>query len=147
MKKQMIEIMLSVYLGISPAGTSLTNTHVSKQEQIEWVYKEEDGKIYRRQYNYTTGQWIGEWQCGLRTYSEEEREEAEQWADKRFSQYSDDTVLLVCPNGGYVGMEGSDIREDREMIEEICGQDQPVFMTVFEAKERDIRTYLQMHYD
>lgn len=147
MKKQMIEILLSAYLGISPAGNSLRDAHVSKQEQIEWVYKEEDGRIYRRRYNYTTGQWIGEWQCGLTSYTEEQKAEAEQWADARFSQYRDDTVLLVCPDGGYIGMEDSDIRENSEMIEDVCGQGQPEFLTVSQARQRDIRKYLQMHYD
>ena len=28
---------------------------------IRWVLKEEDGKIYRRLYNYSTGEWIGDW--------------------------------------------------------------------------------------
>lgn len=29
---------------------------------IEWHYKIENGKIYRRQFNHTTGQWIGQWE-------------------------------------------------------------------------------------
>lgn len=29
---------------------------------IEWRYKVEDGKLYRRQYNRSTGKWIGEWE-------------------------------------------------------------------------------------
>lgn len=36
-------------------------------DSIEWRYKEEDGKLYRRKYNYTTGSWIGQWEyvCDL----------------------------------------------------------------------------------
>lgn len=28
---------------------------------IEWRYKIEDGKVYKRLYNYSTGYWIGDW--------------------------------------------------------------------------------------
>lgn len=29
---------------------------------IRWVYKIENGITYRRKYNYSTGQWIGDWE-------------------------------------------------------------------------------------
>lgn len=29
---------------------------------IDWRYKIENGKLYRRQYNYTEQCWIGEWE-------------------------------------------------------------------------------------
>lgn len=29
---------------------------------IDWRYKSEDGKIYRRLYNYSLQEWIGEWE-------------------------------------------------------------------------------------
>lgn len=28
---------------------------------IEWVYKVENGVVYRRMYNHSTGEWIGDW--------------------------------------------------------------------------------------
>lgn len=28
---------------------------------IEWVYKEINGKMYKRLYNYTLHQWVGDW--------------------------------------------------------------------------------------
>lgn len=28
---------------------------------IEWVFKEENGVKYRRLYNFSTGEWIGDW--------------------------------------------------------------------------------------
>ncbi len=28
---------------------------------LEWIYKVEDGKVYRRLYNASTGEWIGDW--------------------------------------------------------------------------------------
>ncbi len=30
-------------------------------DAIEWRYKIENGKVYKRLYNYTTQQWIGDW--------------------------------------------------------------------------------------
>ncbi|WP_313130878.1 hypothetical protein [Anaerocolumna sp.] len=29
---------------------------------IGWRYKSENGKVYRRQYNYSRQKWIGEWE-------------------------------------------------------------------------------------
>jgi len=31
-------------------------------ENIDWRYKFEDGKVYRRLYNYSTCQWVGDWE-------------------------------------------------------------------------------------
>ena len=31
-------------------------------DDIRWIYKEENGRIYRRLYNYTTASWIGNWE-------------------------------------------------------------------------------------
>ncbi|MBU5310453.1 hypothetical protein KQI38_00285 [Tissierella carlieri] len=30
---------------------------------IGWRYKSVNGKVYRRQYNYSKGKWIGEWEA------------------------------------------------------------------------------------
>ncbi|WP_312354864.1 hypothetical protein [Aminipila sp.] len=36
---------------------------VTPQAQIiGWRYKSVDGDLYRRLYNYSTGEWIGEWE-------------------------------------------------------------------------------------
>lgn len=35
-----------------------------KSDIIRWRYKTVDGIIYKRLYNYTKQQWIGEWQRG-----------------------------------------------------------------------------------
>ena len=32
-----------------------------RADGIEWVYRTIDGKAYKRLYNYTTQQWIGDW--------------------------------------------------------------------------------------
>lgn len=43
--------------------TCLSDTAISPlADCIEWVYyTAEDGKIYKRLYNYSTRDWIGEW--------------------------------------------------------------------------------------
>ena len=30
-------------------------------DKIGWKYKIINGELYKRQYNYTTGEWIGDW--------------------------------------------------------------------------------------
>ncbi|HBG11746.1 MULTISPECIES: hypothetical protein [Clostridia] len=35
---------------------------VTYAQVIGWRYKTEDGKVYRRQYNYSRQKWIGEWE-------------------------------------------------------------------------------------
>lgn len=32
-----------------------------RQPVTEWITKIENGKVYRRLYNHTTGEWIGDW--------------------------------------------------------------------------------------
>lgn len=34
----------------------------SRKPKIDWRYKIEDGKLYRRLYNYSTQKWVGEWE-------------------------------------------------------------------------------------
>lgn len=34
---------------------------VTRSDNIEWVYKKINGKYYKRLYNYSTGEWIGDW--------------------------------------------------------------------------------------
>ena len=39
-----------------------TNSTISVYADIlQWIYKVEDSKIYRRLYNGSTGEWIGDW--------------------------------------------------------------------------------------
>lgn len=57
----------------SPAATTVAKAASAETaispcaDAIEWRYKEENGKLYRRLYNYTTASWVGEWQyvCDL----------------------------------------------------------------------------------
>lgn len=32
-----------------------------RADQIEWLYKVVDEVLYMRQYNYTRGEWVGDW--------------------------------------------------------------------------------------
>lgn len=44
-------------------STEIVNGHtVSRSDIIDWRYKAENGKLYRRLYNYSKDQWIGEWE-------------------------------------------------------------------------------------
>lgn len=37
------------------------NTNQPYADDIGWRYQMIDGKLYKRQYNYTKEQWIGKW--------------------------------------------------------------------------------------
>lgn len=45
---------------VAEASESATVTPCA--DIIEWRFKEEDGKLYRRLYNYTAGEWVGDWE-------------------------------------------------------------------------------------
>lgn len=52
--------------GVQASAHSLTNINTESTirplaDIIDWRYKIEDGKMYKRLYNYTTQQWVGEW--------------------------------------------------------------------------------------
>jgi len=42
----------------SPIPYSVQNP---RADVIKWVYETRDGKTYKRLYNYTTQEWIGDW--------------------------------------------------------------------------------------
>lgn len=43
------------------AAAASEGTVQPRQDRIEYVYKIEDGKLYKRLYNYSIGVWIGDW--------------------------------------------------------------------------------------
>ncbi|WP_077612377.1 hypothetical protein [Clostridium sp. Marseille-P2415] len=46
----------------TPVPNSVEEPSVWPQSDIiEWRYKTENGKLYKRQYNYTKVKWIGDW--------------------------------------------------------------------------------------
>lgn len=71
----LIGSLLLATLIVSPKDTTLSSAEVASQvtsitsvnqiqpysDRIEWVYKKEDGKYYKRLYNYSTNSWIGDW--------------------------------------------------------------------------------------
>ena len=44
-----------------PTQAATPEVAVPCSEIIEWRYKFEDGKIYKRLYNYSRAEWVGEW--------------------------------------------------------------------------------------
>lgn len=45
----------------SPSLDSNTSSFSPQADIIEWRYKVENGKLYKRQYNCTLDKWIGNW--------------------------------------------------------------------------------------
>lgn len=43
------------------SGTAMVTSIQPRKDDIQYVYKIEDGKMYKCLYNYSTGEWIGEW--------------------------------------------------------------------------------------
>ena len=47
---------------ISTAQSSASDSSITPQsDDIGWRYKTVNGKLYKRLYNYSTNQWIGDW--------------------------------------------------------------------------------------
>lgn len=47
---------------ITSSQNSLLDVAYPRANIIGWRYKSENGKMYRRQYNYSREKWIGEWE-------------------------------------------------------------------------------------
>ena len=45
-------------IGSNTPSSSLT---APQSDNIQWKYKMINGVLYKRQYNYTTNKWIGNW--------------------------------------------------------------------------------------
>lgn len=46
----------------SPSENIESDTEISpRKPNIGWRYKAVDGRLYKRLYNYSTEQWIGDW--------------------------------------------------------------------------------------
>lgn len=55
--------VLTVSAGVAEVPPSVSATAIEpRADKIEWRYKIVDGKMYKRQYNVTKKQWIGEWE-------------------------------------------------------------------------------------
>lgn len=73
MKKKFIYLFLTTTLltvsFIPVCAEPLNHNAISQENEIsphadiiEWRYKTINGKLYRRQYNYTKQMWIGNWE-------------------------------------------------------------------------------------
>lgn len=67
---------LALTILVSPAATvpvqaAPPNTAEPQMDIIQWRFKEENGCLWRRLYNYTINNWVGEWEyvCHLRSYA------------------------------------------------------------------------------
>lgn len=47
---------------VSPTVTTLSAGDNARKDDIRWVYNTVNGITFRRQYNYTKGVWIGDWE-------------------------------------------------------------------------------------
>lgn len=47
---------------INPALDNKESISYPDAQAIGWRYKSVNGKVYRRQYNYSREKWIGEWE-------------------------------------------------------------------------------------
>lgn len=58
-------LALSVFL--NPVATLSTQAAAGEtqiqpySDKIQWIYRVENNKLYKRLYNYATGNWVGEW--------------------------------------------------------------------------------------
>lgn len=53
------------YAGFSAASSHSEMSKLSvepRADVIEWRYKTEGNKVYRREYNYSKRKWLGEWE-------------------------------------------------------------------------------------
>jgi len=68
-KKFLIVFSMAFVFGIGSANTMIAFAGdtafvepMTRADILEWRYKTENKKVYRRQYNCTKRVWVGEWQ-------------------------------------------------------------------------------------
>ena len=64
--KKIVLIFASIYCWFT--GTTIyandigmNETNITRADRIEWRYKIIDGVLYKRLYNYSKDEWIGDW--------------------------------------------------------------------------------------
>ncbi|MGM9941231.1 MAG: hypothetical protein ACI32N_04485 [Bulleidia sp.] len=90
---------------------SSNGTYTSNEETIEWVYEIHDGTIRRRLYNYTTVEWIGTWEEGMRSYTETELQMASDWVERRYQGCEDDGYV-IRDGGGFSVCDSESAKKD-----------------------------------
>lgn len=64
MKKYLIMLLSAICLCMTPVYALESPVQKNAQmyrDAIVWKYKNINGRLYKRQYNVTTGKWIGDW--------------------------------------------------------------------------------------
>lgn len=64
MKKYLIMLLSAICLCMTPVYALESPVQKSAQmyrDAIVWKYKNINGRLYKQQYNVTTGKWIGDW--------------------------------------------------------------------------------------
>ena len=64
MKKYLIMLLSAICLCMTPVYALESPVQKSAQmyrDAIVWKYKNINGRLYKLQYNVTTGKWIGDW--------------------------------------------------------------------------------------
>lgn len=71
MKKNFKILVTIIVLTFSFSGTSFAqekavvaekSNSIARADVIKYVYKVENGKLYRRLYNYSKDTWLGDWE-------------------------------------------------------------------------------------
>lgn len=74
--RKFLTLTIALFICTGPLPTNayaanITNSSIVHAESaiitpysavIDWRYKVENGKLYRRLYDYSIGEWIGEWE-------------------------------------------------------------------------------------
>ena len=138
----MLKGLLVIQLAVCTQTISPHGTYTFNEETIEWIYEIHDGTIRRRQYSYTTSEWIGEWEEGMRMYAENEMRQAYEWMEQRYQGCADDEYV-IRDGGGFFTFDNETSKADLIRQIEEKGH-RAVVMTVRESKAIDYQKYLNL---
>ncbi len=67
-------VLTVCFMGMQVSAANLTTAQIvaiknedsgtihPRQDKIGWLYKSENGRMYRRLFNYSKNEWIGDWE-------------------------------------------------------------------------------------
>ena len=58
----MLSISMNSFASMPSYPLIMESSSHMRADIIDWRYKTENGKLYRRQFNYSKNEWIGEWE-------------------------------------------------------------------------------------
>lgn len=78
LRKKMIAMLSACVLTVSFMGLQVSAVNLApsqapairygseatiqpRQDKIDWLYKTENGRVYRRLFNFSKNEWIGDW--------------------------------------------------------------------------------------